>query len=202
MKKDTFLKDPEFMRLIKELQRIEESNDSFDMTHNYGRLYNDAMNHLVVVHQIDGEEAMSIIDRLVKDYEKEREEPKTMEELDIKDEIVITGEYRNNKEIKKLYLTNAKTIYSEGKFAGCESLEKVYFGMPISNIGSLSFANCDSLTDVWFPIIDENQKIDIAENAFEGCKKQITFHIFASAVKNKSLNDYANRHGFLVVGMI
>ncbi len=202
MKKDTFLKDPEFMRLIKELQRIEESNDSFDMTHNYGRLYNDAMNHLVVVHQIDGEEAMSIIDRLVKDYDKERKESKTMENLEIKDEILIFGDYRNNKEIKNLYLNNVKAIYSEGKFTGCESLENIYFGMDISRIDNLSFADCKSLTDVWFPIVDENQKIEIAENAFEGCKKQITFHIFASAVKNKSLNDYAKRHGFLVVGMI
>ena len=125
-----------------------------------------------------------------------------MEFLEIKDEIVTTDEFKNNKEIKKALFVNAKRIAPQGKFSGCENLEEVGFEIPISKIGSRSFADCKSLTDVWFAIVDENQKIEIAEDAFDGCEKKITFHIFASALGNKSLNDYARRHGFFVVGMV
>ena len=40
------------------------------MTHNFGRVYNDAMNHLVVFYQIDGNHAMEIIDKLVKENDR------------------------------------------------------------------------------------------------------------------------------------
>ena len=65
-----------------------------------------------------------------------------MEFLEIKDEIVTTDEFKNNKEIKKILFVNAKRIAPQGKFSGCENLEEVGFEIPISKIGSRSFADC------------------------------------------------------------
>ena len=62
--------------------------------------------------------------------------------------------------------------------------------------------SCSSLEDVWFAITDKDKIIEIAEDAFDGCTQPITFHIFASAIDNPSLNRYAKKHGFRVVPMI
>ena len=125
-----------------------------------------------------------------------------MENLIIKEEIISSNEYKGNRDIKNLSLVNAVVITSGGKFSDCESLENVYFGLDITRIGNGTFEDCKSLTDVWFAITDENKFIEIAEDAFRGCDKQITFHIFISAIKNKHLNSYARRHNFKIASMI
>ena len=125
-----------------------------------------------------------------------------MKELEIKDIIVSGKDYQNNNELEKVDLFHTMVIASSGVFRNCTSLTDVYFGLDITRIGNGTFENCKSLTDVWFAIIDEDKIIEIAEDAFDGCDRQITFHIFASAVKNKYLNNYAKRHGFRVEGML
>ncbi len=125
-----------------------------------------------------------------------------MENLEIKEVFITTKEFKNNKAIKNLGLVNAMVVCSAGAFANCESLENVYFGLDITRIGNGTFENCKNLTDVWFAITDKDKIVEIAEDAFRGCPKRITFHIFASARDNKYLNDYAKRHNFRVVGMI
>jgi hypothetical protein len=104
--------------------------------------------------------------------------------------------------VEELSLTETMVIYSGGAFRGFTSLTNVYFGLDITRIGNGTFRDCKSLTDVWFAITDENKIIEIADDAFDGCDKPITFHIFATALKNKSLNEYAKKHGFRVTGMI
>ena len=65
MKENNYEKDKVFMELINELRRIERTKDPKEMLYDFGRLYNEAMNQLVAFHQIDGEDAMDIIDELV-----------------------------------------------------------------------------------------------------------------------------------------
>ena len=125
-----------------------------------------------------------------------------MEKLEIKDAFIKTDEYRGNKEIKELGLINAVAILAGNVFAECDALESVFFGLDITRISNGTFRDCKSLTDVWFAITDKDKIIEIAEDAFDGCKKPITFHIFASAIDNKYLNRYARSHGFQVTGMI
>ena len=125
-----------------------------------------------------------------------------MENLVIKEEFIKTKKFKNNKEIKRLALVNAIVICSVGAFANCESLEDVSFGLDITRIGNGTFENCKNLTDVWFAITDKDKIVEIADDAFRGCPKQITFHIFVSAIDNKYLNDYAKRHNFEVMAMI
>ena len=103
---------------------------------------------------------------------------------------------------EELLLPNAVIIGSFGAFKDWTSLKSVYFGPDITRIGAGTFDGCTSLTDVWFPLFDENKIVEIEDNAFRNCPNQITFHIFASALKNKYLNAYARKHGFRVVGMI
>lgn len=67
MRENKYEKDTDFIHLIDELKRIEKANDSKAIIYNFGRIYNDAMNHLVALYQIDGEKAMEIIDKLVKE---------------------------------------------------------------------------------------------------------------------------------------
>ena len=67
MKENKYAKDTDFIHLIDELRRIKKTNDSQEIIYNFGRIYNDAMNHLVAFYQINGEKAMEIIDRLVKE---------------------------------------------------------------------------------------------------------------------------------------
>ena len=125
-----------------------------------------------------------------------------MENLEIRKEFIRPGEYDDSKDAVKMDLTKAMVIFSGGAFKDYKKLEEVYFGLDITRIGNGTFEGCENLTDVWFAIIDENKIVEIADDAFYGCKKDITFHIFGSAIKNKWLNDYAKKHGYKVVGMM
>ena len=125
-----------------------------------------------------------------------------MKQLRVEKEFIKAHEFENNKEITEVDLFNTMVIFSNKAFANCENLKNVYFGLDITRIGNGTFENCKNLTDVWFAITDKEKFIEIAEDAFWGCKQQITFHIFASARDNKYLNDYARRHGFRVEGML
>ena len=125
-----------------------------------------------------------------------------MESLRIEHEIINTTKYQGNKNIESLVLPSAFLISSNSVFSKCEKLKEVYFGLDITRIGNRAFAECPSLTDVYFGITDKNKIIEIAEDAFADSNKNITFHIFASALNNRYLNDYARRHNFRVVGMI
>ena len=125
-----------------------------------------------------------------------------MKDLTIKEAIVSPKALEKDSEVEKLDLVDCFAIQSFGAFQGWESLTDVYFGTDITRIGNGAFRDCKNLTDVWFAITDEDKFIEIAEDAFWGCEKPITFHIFATAIKNKYLNNYAKKHGFRVVGMI
>lgn len=125
-----------------------------------------------------------------------------MKNLRIDDEFVKGYAYQNNQEIEEVDMIKTVMIGSASAFANCKSLKRVYFGLDISRIGNNTFANCPSLTDVYFAITDEDKIIEIADDAFNGSNKDITFHIFATALKNKYLNNYARKHGYRVVGMI
>ena len=124
-----------------------------------------------------------------------------MKELTIKEPIIYGDKNRNNKDIKKLGLEGTMFVCSSA-FAGCENLTDVYFGLDITRIGNRAFADCKNLTDVWFAIVDEDKFIEIGADAFDGCEKPITFHIFVTAKKNPYLNKFAREHGFRVDGMI
>ena len=125
-----------------------------------------------------------------------------MKDITNKNYLIKCDEYRDNHDVETIALHNAIVVSSGGAFKNCTNLREVFFGVDISRIGHGTFANCTSLTDVWFPIIDEGKIIEIANDAFRGCPNKITFHIFATALKNKYLNEYAKKHGFKVVGMI
>lgn len=125
-----------------------------------------------------------------------------MKNLEIKEEFVRPGEHRNNKDIESVSMVNAMVVFSGGAFENCSNLDTIYFGLDITRIGNRTFANCSSLKDVWFAITDKDKIIEIAEDAFDGCRQPITFHIFASAIDNPCLNKYAKKHGFRVVPMI
>ena len=118
----------------------------------------------------------------------------------IKDEIVKAYTYYDNQDVEEVCFQNAFFV-GPSAFAK-SSIKDAKFGFDITRISHGAFADCKSLTDVWFAIIDANKIIEIADDAFRGCEQPITFHIFASALKHKYLNDYARRHGFRVVGMI
>ena len=125
-----------------------------------------------------------------------------MKQLRVEEAFVKPFEFEGNNDFKEVDLFNVMAISSSRAFANCENLENVYFGLDITRIGNQTFAHCKNLTDVWFAITDKDKFIEIAEDAFYGCEQQITFHIFASAIDNKYLNNYARKHGFKVVGMI
>ena len=125
-----------------------------------------------------------------------------MESLRIDHEIISTNKYQGNKNIESLALPNAMFITSNCVSSKCEKLKNVYFGLDITRIGNRTFAECPSLTDVYFGITDKDKIIEIAEDAFADNNQDITFHIFASALDNKYLNNYARKHHFKVVGMI
>ena len=125
-----------------------------------------------------------------------------MKQLTVEKEFVKSHEYENNKDFEEVDLFNTMAIFSSKAFSNCENLKNVYFGLDITRIGNQTFAHCKNLTDVWFAITDKDKFIEIADDAFVGCEKPITFHIFASAIGNKYLNNYARKHGFKVVGMI
>ena len=123
-----------------------------------------------------------------------------MKSLLIEDEIVKARSYCDNQDIEEVCFKNALFV-GPGAFAN-SSIKDAKFGFDITRISHGAFENCKSLTDVWFAIIDVNKIIEIADDAFRGCEQPITFHIFASALKHKYLNDYAKKHGFKVMGMI
>lgn len=123
-----------------------------------------------------------------------------MKSLLIEDEIIKARSYCDNQDIEEVCLNNALFV-GPSAFAN-SSIKDAKFGFDITRISHGAFADCKSLTDVWFAIIDVNKIIEIADDAFRGCEQPITFHIFASALKHKYLNDYAKKHGFRVMGMI
>ena len=125
-----------------------------------------------------------------------------MEEIIVQDEFIKGETYSDNKELKVVSAFHTVAVLSSGAFKNCTSLTDIYFGLDITRIGHGAFSNCTSLKDVWFAIIDEDKFIEIADDAFDGCSKDITFHIFGSAINNKYLNRYAKKHGFHVVGMM
>ena len=125
-----------------------------------------------------------------------------MESLVIKSEFIKGREHEGNNKIDEVVAFQTVAVLSNSAFGNCKNLKDVRFGPDITRIGNRAFVGCTSLTDVWFAITDEEKIIEIASDAFVDCPQQITFHIFASALKNKSLNDYARKHNFKVEGMI
>ena len=122
--------------------------------------------------------------------------------LIVKDKIIREGQFANNQTIEEVDVFDACAV-CVAAFKDCVNLKDVYFGPNIKIIDYGAFDCCTSLTDVWFAILEENQEIIISDNAFRNCDtSKITFHIFASALKNKSLNEYAEKHGIRVTGMI
>ena len=124
-----------------------------------------------------------------------------MSKLIDKELFIERNRHEGDKELETIGLDNALFVGS-GAFKDCTSLTDVYFGYDISRISHGAFENCKTLKDVWFAIIDEDKIIEIADDAFRDCNQNITFHIFATAIKNKYLNRYAHKHGFRVEGMI
>ena len=125
-----------------------------------------------------------------------------MKKLRITNPFIKGHAYEGNEEIEEVEAVDAVAILSTGAFKNCTNLKDIYFGLDITRIGHGTFEGCTSLKDVWFAIIDEDKIIEIADDAFRDLTQPITFHIFASAVKNKYLNEYAKKHGFKVEGML
>ena len=57
--------DKQLMNYVNEMKKISASNNNNKMLHDYGRIYNDASNYLVLTYQIDGNKALDIIDELL-----------------------------------------------------------------------------------------------------------------------------------------
>lgn len=124
-----------------------------------------------------------------------------MEKISVKDLVINKSGYENNINIREVEA--ADTVFvSANAFKDCTSLEGIFFGYDITRISHGAFENCKALKDVWFAIIDEDKIVEIADDAFRDCNQDITFHIFATAIRNKYLNRYARKHGFRVEGMI
>ena len=70
MKENKYEKDVDFIHLINELRRIKTTNSSKEMIYDFGRIYNDANNHLIVFYKINGMKAMEIIDEMIEQNEK------------------------------------------------------------------------------------------------------------------------------------
>lgn len=124
-----------------------------------------------------------------------------MSKLYLKEQFVEKYSHENDKELETVAMEDAIFVGADA-FRGCESLTDAYFGFDITRISHGAFIDCKSLKDVWFAIIDKDKIVEIAEDAFDGCNQDITFHIFGTAIDNKYLNSYARRHHFRVVGMI
>lgn len=118
----------------------------------------------------------------------------------IRDNFIKLGEYCKNNEIEQVQAVDTLFVLPCA-FKDCKNLKEITFGLDITRISNAAFENCTSLKDVRFAITDEDKIIEIADDAFSGCK-DVTFHIFASAIKNKYLNNYAKKHDFKVVSMI
>lgn len=124
---------------------------------------------------------------------------KNRKRINTKESIIDAYKYQNS----DVEAVGADAIFVRaGAFSNCESLEEVYFGLDITRISNGAFKDCKNLKHVWFAIIDEDKYIEISDDAFDGCPNDITFHIFATAIKNPYLNKYARKHGFRVEGMI
>lgn len=122
--------------------------------------------------------------------------------LIVKEKIIKEGQFENNPVVEEVDAFDVSVV-GVAAFKDCINLKDVYFGPSIKIIDYGAFDCCISLTDVWFAILEENQVITISDDAFRNCDtSKITFHIFASALKNKSLNEYAEKHGIRVTGMI
>lgn len=124
-----------------------------------------------------------------------------MEKISVKDLVINKSGYENNINIREVEAADTVFVGAHA-FKDCTSLEGIFFGYDISRISHGAFENCKALKDVWFAIIDEDKIVEIADDAFRDCNQDITFHIFATAIKNKYLNRYARKHGFHVEGMI
>ena len=118
----------------------------------------------------------------------------------IRDNFIKLAEYCKNNEIEQVQAVDTLFVLPCA-FKDRKNLKEITFGLDITRISNAAFENCTSLKDVWFAITDEDKIIEIADDAFAGCK-DVTFHIFGSAIKNKYLNNYAKKHDFKVVSMI
>ena len=63
--KHVFMEDEELMRYVSELKDIKASHDSYRLLHDYGRIYNDALNYLDIMYQLDGDTTIETLDRLL-----------------------------------------------------------------------------------------------------------------------------------------
>lgn len=124
-----------------------------------------------------------------------------MNGLQVKDLFIKKYAYEGRDDLEEVGADDTVFVGASA-FKDCASLKNIYFGYDITRISHGAFENCKSLTDVWFAIIDEDKFIEIAEDAFRDCPKEITFHIFVTAKKNRYLNEYAKRHGFKVDSML
>ena len=118
----------------------------------------------------------------------------------IRDNFIKLAEYCKNEEIEQVQAVDTLFVLPCA-FKDCKNLKEITFGLDITRISNAAFENCTSLKDVRFAITDEEKIIEIAEDAFNGCN-DVTFRIFASAIKNKCLNRYAKKHNIRVVSMI
>ena len=62
--------DETLVNYVIEMIRIKDTQDSDYIVHNLGRVYNDAVDYVVATYQVNGEEAMNIVDELMDKYDK------------------------------------------------------------------------------------------------------------------------------------
>ena len=74
--------------------------------------------------------------------------------------------FRNNKDLKKLIMSDTIDSIGINAFYGCEDLEEIYFSAQLRSVGKYAFAGCSALTEVTLP---ENVS-SVGERAFVNCR--------------------------------
>ena len=74
--------------------------------------------------------------------------------------------FRNNKDLKKLIMSDTIDSIGINAFYGCENLEEIYFSAQLRSVGKYAFAGCSALTEV---TLHENVS-SVGERAFVNCR--------------------------------
>lgn len=74
--------------------------------------------------------------------------------------------FRNNKDLKKLIMSDTIDSIGINAFYGCENLEEIHFSAQLRSVGKYAFAGSSALTEVTLP---ENVS-SVGERAFVNCR--------------------------------
>lgn len=100
---------------------------------------------------------------------------------------IAPGAFRNNKNIKKIYIGNYVETIGANAFYKCKNLTTITIGKNVTVIGSNAFSGCGKLTSLTLP----SKVKKIGSNAFYGCKSLKKMNIQTTRLTSKGLGKKA-----------